>query len=170
MTLRHQAGGNRSHRATLAPPALIALALLAAGPAALAAEPGELSETRCGWQIEQADGSYRTQMTPDLRVLEQAALPGAFAPDVPANARAVNCGRTSIVMAEHDDEVIMLGFPLIITEAIASPDRRIGVLEIVGGRYQFRMLQGAFTEAEERAINDRINVFQLRSQGQAPAQ
>ncbi len=150
--------------------AIFAVALLAAGADTAAAEPGELRETRCGWQIEQADGSYRTQIASDLRVLEQSALPGAFAPDRPDNARAVNCGRTSIVPAEHDDEVIMLGFPFIITEASDSPDGRLGALEIVDGQYRFRMIQGAVTEAEARAINDRINVFQRRSQQQAAAQ
>jgi hypothetical protein len=133
--------------------------------AAPAAAQAPVTETRCDVLTGTMAGEIRTVRMPGLHVLEGTASPGPFRPDLPHGASAIMCGRSSIVPAEHDDEVVGLGVPLIIVEATNGATGRLATLEIVDGRYRFRFIEGQAQPSEEAPIQQRLDQFQTRSQG-----
>jgi hypothetical protein len=143
--------------------ALGGLALASAAPAA--GSPRPLRELRCDLMETQSGGRMTTIEAPDLHVLQQTAAAGRFSPEIPEGTSGILCGRSSILPAAHDDEVLILGVPLFIAET--GSGGRLGVLEIDQGRYRFRMLEGRLTADEQTAINGRLDEFQRRI---APAQ
>ena len=146
---------------------MIVLAVLASALFATvdpsAAASGELLETRCTWLVQATGQSVQVVAATGVNVLQQTALPGPFSPDRPADAQALQCGRTSIVPAEHDDEVLDLGIPLFIVEVPISGRGRLGALEISGGRYRYRLLEGNLSAEEAQAVTGRLNAFQDRT-------
>lgn len=143
--------------------ALGGLFLASAAPAADSPRP--LRELRCDLMETQRGGRMTTIEAPDLHVLAQTAAAGHFSPDIPEGTSGILCGRSSILPAAHDDEVIYLGVPLFIAETGAPG--RLGVLEIDQGRYRFRMIEGRLSADEQAAIDSLLDEFQRRI---APAQ
>ena len=141
------------------------------GSAIAAASPQRpLTEIRCD-MLEQDRGRLVTIEAPDLRVLSQTANGQRFAPRLPQGIVGINCGRTSIIPAAWDDQVLALGVPLFISEA-ATPGR-VGILEIDNGRYRFRLTRGEMRPEEQAQVDERIQTFQSRfdaAQGQRPRQ
>ena len=148
-----------------------ALSLAALCGAALAAAPAAadsqrpLTELRCDLMESTPEGRMSTIEAPDLHVLQQTSAAGRFSTDIPEGTAGIMCGRSSILPAAHDDEVIYLGVPLFIAET-GSPGR-LGVLEIDQGRFRFRMLEGRLNAEEQTAMDGRLDEFQRRI---APAQ
>lgn len=144
--------------------ALGGVALASAAPAA-ADSPRPLRELRCDLMETTREGRMSTVEAIDLHVLAQTSAAGRFSTNIPEGTAGIMCGRSSILPAAHDDEVIYLGVPLFIAET-GSPGR-LGVLEIDQGRFRFRMLEGRLSAEEQAAMDGRLDEFQRRI---APAQ
>jgi len=140
--------------------ALSGALLATAAPAADSPRP--LRELRCDLLRPEGGGRMATVEAPDLHVLRQTAAAGDFSPAIPPGTAGIMCGRSNILPAAHDDEVILLGLPLFLAET-GSPGR-LGVLEIDDGRYRFRMLEGRLSDGEQSAMDSRIAQFQRRFQ------
>jgi len=138
--------------------ALCAATLATAAPAA--ASPRPLRELRCDLMETGRAGRMTTIEAPNLHVLQQTAATGWFSPDIPEGTSAILCGRSNILPAAHDDEVIALGLPLFIAET--GSGRRLGVLEIEQGRFRFRMLEGQLNAEEQAEMDRRLDEFQRR--------
>ena len=136
-----------------------AASILAAAAPAAASPARPFREVRCDL-MDTYRGRLRTYEALDLRVLEQTAAPGRFAPEIPRGTSAVICARTSIVPAANDDEVLWLGLPLFITEP--GGGGRYGVLEVDDGRYRFRLIHGELTADEQPLVDQRMAEFQSR--------
>lgn len=142
---------------------------IAAMPATATAQR-PLSEVRCD-MLEQNRGRLVTIRAPDLHVLSQTANGQRFAPSIPQGIVGINCGRTSVIPAAWDDQVLALGVPLFISETGAPG--RLGILEIDNGRYRFRMTQGEARPEEQAQIDARLRTYQARfdaEQQQRPQQ
>jgi hypothetical protein len=137
--------------------ALSGATLLVAAPAA--ATPRELREIRCD-MLEHNRGQLLTVEAPDLHVLAQTANGQRFAPAIPRGIAGISCGRTSVIPAAWDDQVLALGLPLFIAED--SSLGRVGVLEIDNGRYRFRMIRGQARPEEQAQIDERVQTYQAR--------
>jgi hypothetical protein len=138
--------------------ALAGMTLAIAAPAA-ATPQRELRETRCDL-LEQNRGRLLTIEAPDLHVLAQTANGQRFAPAIPQGMAGVSCGRSSVIPAAWDDQVLALGLPLFIAED--SSRGRVGVLEIDSGRYRFRLIRGEAQAGEQAEIDARIQSYQAR--------
>lgn len=140
---------------------LIALAALQATPApppaATAAEP----ESRCAYIIRDANGIHPGE-DPNLHVLAQTAAEGQFAPVKPAGAVGIQCWRTSILPAAHDEEVILAHLGLVIAETTGPAPHRIGTLGYDGAHFTFTMRVGTLTPAEQAAVDARLAEFLVR--------
>lgn len=142
---------------------LLALAFFAAAQTGAPAAPAELA---CVALVHPPGGTAELVEAPGLRVLEGTAAQGPFRPVLPPHTAAIRCDRTSLVPAAHDDEVLVdLQIPLYITNRSVRPgDYRVTVLEISGGRFQYRFLHGAMAAGEEAGIQQRMDQFQNRLQ------
>jgi hypothetical protein len=139
--------------------AALGAALASATPAA-ADSPRPLREVRCDLMETAGGGRMSTIEAPNLHVLQQTAAAGRFSPEIPEGTAGIMCGRSNIMPAAHDDEVIILGVPLFIAETGSAG--RLGVLEIDQGRYRFRMLEGRLSADEQTAMDRRLDEFQRR--------
>lgn len=138
--------------------ALGGVTLLATAPA-VATPQRPLSELRCD-MLEQNRGQLLTIEAPDLHVLTQTANGQRFAPRIPQGIVGINCGRTSIIPAAWDDQVLALGLPLFISEA--GTLGRVGILEIDNGRYRFRLTRGEMRPEEQAQVDERVQTYQNR--------
>lgn len=146
-------------------PSLLLLALAASGdpvPSATALKDADIVEHECRVMVEDAAGKPVITAVTGLHVLAGAAAEGPFKPELPNGTRSILCYRNTIVPAEHDDEVIALGLPLILSEPGAKG--RTGFLEMEDGRFQYQFENGDLTKIEQAYLQERINRFQVRSQ------
>jgi hypothetical protein len=120
------------------------------------------AESSCLAIAENSAGETKTVELPSLHVLDQTSKPEVFTlpADAPSQTRLIMCGRASIVPAPNDYKVLAAGFPLGIATNDEKPSRA-GVLEMVKGQVQFRMLDGIMTHAEMKLLQSRLNAFQL---------
>ena len=139
--------------------AAFAGATLATATPAAATPQRELREIRCDL-LEQNRGQLLTVEAPDLHVLAQTAEGRRFEPTIPQGMAGISCGRTSVIPAAWDDQVLALGLPLFIAE-IGTPGR-LGVLEIDNGRYRYRVVHGQARPEEQAQIDERIQLYQSR--------
>jgi hypothetical protein len=130
----------------------------AATPAA-ASPQRPLSELRCD-MLEQNRGRLETIESTDLHVLAQTANGQRFAPVIPRGVAGISCGRTSVVPAAWDDQVILLGLPLFIAEQ--GTLGRLGVLEINNGQFRYRFIRGEARPDEQAQIDRQVQVYQAR--------
>lgn len=137
----------------------VGVALASAAPAT-AASTQPLREVRCDLMETTREGRMSTIEAPDLHVLQQTGVAGRFRPEIPEGTAGIMCGRSSIMPAAHDDEVIILGVPLFIAETGSAG--RLGVLEIDQSRYRFRMIEGRLSAEEQTALDSRLDEFQRR--------
>lgn len=138
--------------------ALAGITLVAAAPAA-ATPQRELREIRCDL-LEQERGQLLTVEATDLHVLAQTANGQRFAPAIPRGMAGISCGRTSLIPAAWDDQVLALGLPLFIAET--GTQGRVGVLEIDNGRYRYRVIRGEVRPEEQAEIDARVQSYQAR--------
>ena len=117
----------------------------------------ELREIRCD-MLEQDRGRLVTIEAPDLHVLAQTANGQRFAPAIPQGVVGINCGRSNIIPAAWDDQVLALGVPLF----IGDPAGRFGVLEVDNGRYRFRLIRGEMRAGEQAEVDARVQAYQTR--------
>ena len=121
-------------------------------PGAPASAAPQLPFERCGVVHEPARGSVATKVVESIHVLDLPADADFKLPeDAPANVKAVQCGRDSIVPSRNDYKVLLAGFPL----SIVARDGRVAVLEASNGKLRLRSLEGKLTEAE----NAQLQVF-----------
>lgn len=135
---------------------LLILSIALASSGAPAEEIPVGSVEKCGVIFENSSGEPEHKLLPGLAVLAIAdgdafALP----PDAPPKVMAVQCGRTTLVPHKNDYQVLLAGFPF----SIASDDR-VGILEVVEGHVQFRMLDGKMTDAELEPIGKYLDFAQ----------
>lgn len=145
----------------LSPLSLAALggAMLVAALPAGASPQRQVREIRCDL-LEQDRGRLITVEANDLHVLRQTEGGRRFQPAIPEGTAGISCGRTHIVPAAWDDQVILLGVPLFIAELGSA--NRFGVLEIDNGRFRFRFISGEARPEEQAMIDERIETFQAR--------
>jgi hypothetical protein len=137
-----------------------AVTILSLSAVAADAVPREIRELRCD-TLEMERGRVVVVEGEGLRVLRDTALGGDFNPGFSRPVAGIMCARNTIVPAAHDDEVILLGMPLHITQT--GSNGRLAVLEIDHGRYRFRVLGGRAPDAaEQAAIDARVAEFQAR--------
>ena len=142
---------------------LILLASAQATPAPpAAATPPPPPESRCAYIIRDGPGVSHPADDPNLHVLDQTAADGPFAPVKPAGAAGIQCWRTSIVPAAHDEEVILARMVLIISETSGPSPHRLGALDFDGTRFRFTMRSGTLTAAEQAAVDARLAEFLAR--------
>jgi hypothetical protein len=111
----------------------------------------------CG-VIHTVEGKAIAVVLPSLHVIETTAA-GAFVlpKDAPAGVSAVRCGRPSLVPEKNDFKVLQGGFVLFI---VSFHDERVAVLEIVGGRLQYRAVKGELTSDEIPRIKEFLSASQ----------
>ena len=111
---------------------------------------------QCAVLFENSSGLVEHKLLASLHVSDLADRSNFSLPaDAPLKVQAIQCGRTSLVPLTYDYKVLAAGFPL----AIVSGGR-VGVLEALGGRVRFNMLDGEMTESEVKLVG----VFLDRSQ------
>lgn len=115
----------------------------------------------CSALVQVEGGATEVVNDENLRVLEQTRDNAAFAYKR-ENTRAIRCMRSDLVPAVSDYKVVRAGFPLYIIRASAA-DARIGVLEVSGGQFRFRMLQGELTADEKQRLLARLDDIQEAS-------
>ncbi len=118
-----------------------------------------LTEIRCDL-LERDRGRLVTVEAPDLHVLAQTANGQRFAPVIPTGMAGISCGRTSVIPAAWDDQVLALGLPLFIAET--GTRGRVGVLEIDNGQFRYRFIRGEARPDEQAQIDERIQTYQSR--------
>jgi len=134
---------------------------------ALVATPliaGDLpTESSCGVFVRGEDGKTNLVVLPSLHVLASTTQEGAFKLpiDAPAKVAGMMCGRSSLIPAPNDYKLLQAGFTLAIVRNDES-EARTGVLEIVSGRLQFRMIDGVMTKEETNALQPRLNEMQQK--------
>jgi hypothetical protein len=146
-------------RFSLLPLAALGGATLISAIPAMATSQRPLTEIRCD-TLEQNRGRLETIQAPDLHVLAQTADGQRFAPVIPPGTAGISCGRTSIIPAAWDDQVILLGVPLFIAELGSL--RRLGVLEINNGQFRYRFIRGRAQPEEQAQIDERVQTYQSR--------
>jgi hypothetical protein len=138
---------------------LIAIAALQAAAAPPA--PAPEAEPSCSYVTgDRAHPAFADD--PNLHVIAQTAADGRFAPTPPAGAFAIVCSRSSIVPAEHDEEVILAHLALIVTEAAGPMPHRSGALGFGDGQFRFTMRSGSLTPGEQAEVNARLATFLAR--------
>ena len=133
-------------------------------PASAAPPP----ESRCTYIIRDAAGVHPGE-DPNLHVLAQTAADGPFAPVKPAGAVGIQCWRTSIIPAAHDDEVILAHMVLIIQQTSGEPPHRLGALDFTEGHFRFTMRTGTLSGSEQATVDARLAEFNARLPQAAPA-
>jgi hypothetical protein len=146
---------------------LIALAAMQAAPAPGATAPAA-PESRCAYIIRDATGVHPGEDA-TLHVLDQTAADGPFAPVKPAGAVGIQCWRTNIVPAAHDEEVILAHMALLIAETTGSSPHRIGALDFDGTHFRFTMRVGTLNAAEQAAVDTRLAEYLARVHPSAAA-
>jgi len=132
------------------------LSLAAIGASAMAPRSGELRESEC-FMLDASNGRAEAIQRLDLHVLRDTARSGRFQLALRPGIVGLMCTRNDILPAAHDDEVVWLGIPFHISQS-----GRLGVLEIVEGRFRFRLISGRLRPEERRALDARLAEFQAR--------
>jgi hypothetical protein len=80
-------------------------------------------------------------------------------------ARSVVCARLDIVPAPNDYKIVVAGYPLYIADTGVGHPQRLGVLELSGGQFRFRITDGpALTEDLIARVTKRLDGFQNAAQ------
>ena len=92
----------------------------------------------------------QARVSPDFDRLSKSVISETehgdkFVPDAPAwgdTISSIVCGRDDIVPEPNDFKVLRAGYPLYISDKGQGHDKRLGTLEVVGGRLQFPIKDG----------------------------
>jgi hypothetical protein len=137
--------------AAIAQPAPSPAAAAAPAPA-VAAAPTE----KCGLLLDTPDGTGKFEERTDLDPISQTGPGKSFFVDAPLEA-GVMCGRSSVLPLPYDIQVAMTGHAFYIIE---KPSNRVGVLEIIDGLCQYRLLTGDLTANERTQLQPRLEEMQ----------
>lgn len=139
----------------------LTLAIVLLAQSALASESlverSAASTERCSVVYLADSGASTSVVLASLLVIPQTSTdqPFKLPADAPANVQAVTCGRSaSLLPAKNDYKVVVAGYLLSI---VAPHGGRVGLLELVNGRLQFRMLSGEMTESETSELQVILN-------------
>lgn len=77
--------------------------------------------------------------------------------DAPEGVVALQCFRQKLALGPNDYKPLLAGYTLGIVT-----DDRVGVLEVVDGRLQFRMVAGALTAEESVQVEGALNIAQAK--------
>jgi hypothetical protein len=129
-------------------------------PACAGAEQPPM-ESSCLVLAKGADGTVRAEPLGSLHVLASTSRAGKFElpPDAPASPTGILCGRSSLIPGPNDYKVLLAGLSLGISRN-DEPNGRVGVLEMVSGKLQFRMIDGILTEEEMKVLQRRLEALQ----------
>ena len=144
-------------------------AAAAQAPPAPPTPPAPPPEARCAYIIRDGPGVSHPADDPTLHVLDQTSAEGPFAPVKPAGAAGIQCWRSSIIPAAHDEEVILARLVLLISETGGPSPHRLGALDFDGTRFRFTMRTGTLTAAEQAAVDARLAEFLARVRPGTPA-
>lgn len=133
---------------------LIAAVAMVGADASLSA----VKESGCSAMVETLQGTVEPVDDASLKVLLQTATSSSFTYGR-EKTRAIRCLRSDIVPAANDYKVLGAGYPLYIVDA-STPETRIGVLEVSGGQFRFRTIQGELLSDEKQRLLLRLNEFQ----------
>jgi len=134
---------------------LLALASLAqptAEPASAEARSSTAPvQEKCKAMVNDASGQPGYVDVKGLGVLPLSSSNGDFSlpPGAPTGIHAIACERESIVPAKGNYKVLMAGFPLFI---YPRGGKRVLVLEIEDGKFQFEMFGGEMTAPEHEKV------------------
>jgi hypothetical protein len=115
----------------------------------------------CSALVQPESGATAVIDDEDLKVLDQTRGDAAFTYRR-ANMRAIRCTRNDLIPAINDYKVLQAGYPLYIVQSERG-DTRAGVLEVSGGQYRFRIVQGKLDEQEQQRLLTRLNEIQEAS-------
>jgi hypothetical protein len=121
--------------------------------------PAPVAEGHCGLVKPSANPEGEFVLQPDLHPLTQTGTGGPFKLDAPAGS-SVMCARAELLPVVNDAEVVVAGYPFMIAE---DPGERLGVLEFSGGKFGFRLLQGALTADEQKRLAPRLERMQKKA-------
>ena len=113
---------------------------------------------RCDLLEQQRGQLLRTIEAPDLHVLAQTAEGQRFEPAIPRGMAGISCGRTSVIPAAWDDQVLALGLPLFIAEdGHAGPGLASwrSTMAAIG----LRLIRGQAQPEEQAQIDARIQAL-----------
>lgn len=111
---------------------------------------------KCGIQSVGASGKSEFKVSPSFNVTPLTNSTEFSLPkDAPEKVQFIQCGRQSIVPKSNDYKVISAGYLFTIVA-----DNRIGVLEMVKGQLQYRMIEGEMTEPERKEVLSFLNKSQ----------
>ncbi len=121
------------------------------------------TESSCLVMTRTGDGTSHAVPLSSLHVLQATSHDGKFTlpPDAPAAPTGLLCGRSSLIPAQNDYKVLLAGLTLGIARN-DLPDARIGVLELVSGKLQFRMIDGKLTVEEMKILQPRLDTLQRK--------
>lgn len=148
---------------------LVLIALLLMFGAAVVAAP--VTESGCEVYLKS-----KQKFVPDvgLQVLGAGDASGASAPLQipgvdPGDVKAIQCTRSSIVPQPGDARVLEAGWPLYIATVRPDGSKVVGVLEIAGGRYRLRLIEGQYRSDESAAVVKALDALatETRSDGRA---
>jgi hypothetical protein len=121
----------------------------------------ELQEYSCSALVRSPEGSIEVIEDKSLSVLGQVESKASF--DYGReNTLAIRCLRSDIVPAVKDWRVLDAGYPLNIVD-VSTKTGRVGVLEVSGGQYRFRMIQGELTSGDMERLQHRLDEIQVAS-------
>jgi hypothetical protein len=128
----------------------------------LSASSTELVEHSCGLLYNQADvDGVQYLKTDDLRVLdynEEVEFHGFQLPEG-MTVSGVMCNRSSTIPSKYDYVILKAGYTLTL-----NSKKQMAVLEISGGKYRFRKIDGEdFTKEERKQIDERLEFFQSKN-------
>ncbi len=144
---------------------LIVLLAVAALQAPTAPPPAKLAEDGCSLVAEIDGKSQVVGPLEDLHVLDgPEALPIGVTPG--GKLLGVSCDRSSVVPDSRDDRVArQLGVKLYLSD----PHDVIASLSLENGGYVIRQVSGKWSADDERAILDRLTLFNSRLPKPKPA-
>jgi hypothetical protein len=110
------------------------------------------------------NGEKKTEDGPVVHVIEKTEESKEFTAGTPPGQKptAITCVRQDIIPAPKDYKVLTAGFPLYIADKGLGHPYRIGVLELSGGQFRFRLIQGeTLTDDLVARLRIRLDAFQL---------
>jgi hypothetical protein len=140
---------------------LIGLSTVVAVPIPSVAAP---DETLCALALTDATGQTAFTNVKGLSIINLTAKPGPFQITQAEGEEitAVQCARSDLVPADHDDKVVLAGYPLFISMERKDGEQVTVVLETANGLFQVREVNGKLTQDEITRIGAQLDVFNDR--------
>jgi len=116
------------------------------------------AEERCGVVYKSQEGHIEFKVMSALSVSQlPAEQPFVLPAGTPQGVVWIQCGRNALALSTNDYKYALAGYVLSIVA-----QGRVGVLEVVNGQLQFRMLEGTMMKPESEAIAAALHTAQQR--------